>query len=319
MSRSHLLAIAIGTLAILAAACSSGEAEPQETGAPTEAAAGSVAEPRPDRRPLIEGPVSVDGLMAILGTADLAVGEQRVGFVLAAPTGLIRAPAVTVTSLFFPQGSPEAEERQRALALFRPWPLGTRGLYTTTLSFDQPGRWGLDISVVDPDGPALKAQIFYDVAETPSTPAVGSAGIRSHSKTIRDVDTLTQLTTGSLQDPDLYQTTLAEAIDSGLPTVVVMASPAFCTNAVCGPQVDVLQALKNEYQGRANFIHVDFYDNPEEIQGDLDRARLSPTVIEWGLPSNEWSFVLDRQGVISARFEAFATLDELRQAIERVL
>ena len=256
--------------------------------------------------------------MAILGTADLAVGEQRVGFVLTTPTGLIRAPAVTVTSLFFSQGGPEAEESQRALALFRPWPLATRGLYTTTLSFDQPGRWGLDISVVSPDGPARKAQIFFDVEETPSTPAVGSAGIRSHSKTIDDVESLTQLTTGSLHDADLYQTTVAEAIDSGLPTLVVMASPAFCTNAVCGPQVEVLQALKNEYQGRANFIHVDFYDNPEEIQGDLNLARLSPTVIEWGLPSNEWSFVLDREGVISARFEAFATLDELKQAIERV-
>ncbi len=308
----------VGTLAILAAACSSGEARPQETDAPAELAAASGAQPRPDLRPLIEGPVSPDGLMAILGTADLAVGEQRVGFVLTTPTGLIRAPAVTVASLFFPQGGPEAEERQRALALFRPWPLATRGLYTTTLSFDQPGRWGLDISVVSPDGPAQKAQIFFDVEETPSTPAVGSAGVRSHNKTIDDVESLTQLTTGSLHDPDLYQTTLAEAIDSGLPTVVVMASPAFCTNAVCGPQVEVLQVLKNEYQGRANFIHVDFYDNPEEIQGDLNLARLSPTVIEWGLPSNEWSFVLDRGGVISARFEAFATLDELRQAIERV-
>ena len=308
----------VGTLAILAAACSSGEAQPPATGASPEAPVAIEAQPRPDLRPLIEGPVSPDGLMAILATADLAVGEQRVGFVLTTPTGLIRAPAVTVTSLFFPQGGAEAEERQRALALFHPWPLATRGLYTTTLSFDEPGRWGLDISVVNPAGPAQRAQIFYDVAETPSAPAVGSAGIRSHSKTIDDVESLTQLTTGSLPDPDLYQTTLAEAIDSGLPTVVVMASPAFCTNAVCGPQVEVLQELKNEYQGRANFIHIDFYDNPEEIQGDLNLARLSPTVIEWGLPSNEWSFVLDREGIITARFEAFATLGELRQAIERV-
>ncbi len=308
----------VGTLAFLAAACSSGEAQPPEKGASAEAPVAIEAQPRPDLRPLIEGPVSPDGLMAILATADLAVGEQRVGFVLTTPTGLIRAPAVTVTSLFFPQGGAEAEEMQRALALFHPWPLATRGLYTTTLSFDEPGRWGLDISVVNPEGPARRAQIFYDVEETPSAPAVGSAGIRSHSKTIDDVESLTQLTTGSLPDPDLYQTTLAEAMDSGLPTVVVMASPAFCTNAVCGPQVEVLKELKNEYQGRANFIHIDFYDNPEEIQGDLNLARLSPTVIEWGLPSNEWSFVLDREGVITARFEAFATLGELRQAIERV-
>ena len=105
--------------------------------------------------------------------------------------------------------------------------------------------------------------------------------------------------TGSLQDPELYQMAIAEAVKSGLPTVVVMASPAFCTNAVCGPQVQTLQELKDKYKGQANFIHVDIYDNPEEIQGDLSKARLSPTVVEWGLPSAEWSFVIDRQGIVS--------------------
>ena len=83
--------------------------------------------------------------------------------------------------------------------------------------------------------------------------------------------------------------------------------------------VEVLQQLKDEFQGQANFIHVDYYDNPEEIQGDLDRARVSPTVREWNLPSTEWSFVIDRQGIITRRFESFTTLEELRVALRSVL
>jgi len=134
-----------------------------------------------------------------------------------------------------------------------------------------------------------------------------------------DVERLTQISTGSSQDPDLYQLTIAEAAESGLPTVIVMASPAFCTNAVCGPQVEVLQQLKDEFKDQANFIHVDFYDNPEEIQGDLDRAALSPTVLEWNLPSTEWSFVVDRDGIVTGRFESFAPLEELRIALKEVL
>ena len=98
-----------------------------------------------------------------------------------------------------------------------------------------------------------------------------------------------------------------------------MASPAFCTNAVCGPQVEVLKELKDKYRAQANFIHVDFYDNPEEIQGDLNRARTSPAVEEWRLPSTEWSFVIDDRGVISSRFESFATLEELERALRDVL
>ena len=108
--------------------------------------------------------------------------------------------------------------------------------------------------------------------------------------------------------------TIAEAVESGLPTVVVFASPAFCTNAVCGPQIEVLQQLKDKYKGQANFIHVDFYENPHEIQGDLERAVISSVVREWRLPSIEWTFVIDRQGTITARFEAFATLNEVERA-----
>ena len=127
------------------------------------------------------------------------------------------------------------------------------------------------------------------------------------------------MTTGSLQDPDLYQVSLDRAIANEKPTVVVFASPAFCQNAVCGPQVDVLQELKNSYKSDANFVHVDFYDNPQEIQGDLDRAVISPAVREWRLPSIEWTFVIDKQGIVTARFEGFATFDEVNGALQKVL
>ena len=101
--------------------------------------------------------------------------------------------------------------------------------------------------------------------------------------------------------------------------MIVMASPAFCTNAVCGPQVEVLRDLKNEFPDSANFIHIDLYDNPDEIQGDLGRAVISPVVREWNLPSTEWSFVVDSEGKIASRFEGFCTLEELREALESVL
>ena len=274
---------------------------------------------RPDEIVLIKGPLSPDGLQAIFGTPDLGLGEHRVGVVLQSQQRLERTPAATVVSRFFPEGDSEGQVRETALAVFRPWPYGTRGLYTTRLTFDRPGRWRIDITTLDQSGPGRTAQLSFEVDETTSAPDVGSPAVLSLNKTIDDVERMSQLTTGSLHDSDLYQLTIAAAVENGLPTVVVMASPAFCTNAVCGPQVEVLQELKDKYKGQANFIHVDFYDNPEEIQGDLDRARLSPTVLEWRLPSAEWSFVIDRNRNIAARFESFATFEELEQALQRVL
>ena len=293
----------------LALACSSGEGQPA---APT-----TLAEPtaRADQIELIKGPLSPDGLQAIFGTPDLGVGRNRVAFVVTSKTGLVSEPAASVTSIHFADEASIGETVQTALAVFRPWPHTVRGSYTTELDFDRAGRWGLDISILDPTGPPRFVKLFFDVSESPVAPAVGSVSPASHNKTLDDVDDIKELTTGSLRDPDLYMTTIANGIKSGLPTVVVMASPAFCTNAVCGPQVEVLRDLKDKYAGQANFIHVDFYDNPDEIQGDLDRARLSPTVLEWKLPSSEWSFVIDRDGVIAERFEAFATLEELEKAL----
>ena len=81
----------------------------------------------------------------------------------------------------------------------------------------------------------------------------------------------------------------------------------------------MLKELKDLYKGDANFVHVDFYDNPHEIQGDLDRARISPAVTEWSLPSIEWTFVIDGSGTVTARFEGFATLSEVEAELKRLL
>ncbi len=308
----------MAALAVLVAACSSAApATTQEENLST----GDAVSLRPDERPLIEGPVSADGTRAIFATPDLGVGKNRVGFVLTGENGLVRLPAATVSSYYLAsEGDAAGEMRQTALATFRNWPYGTRGLYTTDMTFDSPGRWRLDIGVIDIDtGESRRAELFFDVMERPETPNVGDPAIRSDTKTLSDVEGIEQLTTGTLHDQELYQLSLAEAVRSGKPTVVVMASPAFCTNAVCGPQLDVLRDLKEAYKGQANFIHVDFYANPHEIQGDLSRAVLSPTVVEWKLPSIEWTFVIDRDGVIAARFESFATYDEVEEALREVL
>ena len=317
--RSGFIAIVASALLTLVLACSSSAEQAAEADDAPSGAATVESRLLADEFTLLKGPVSADGMQAIFGTSDLGVGENRIGFVLTSSTGVAREPAVSVSSRFYATDDSDGEIRQTALAVFRPWPYGTRGLYTTKLTFDAPGRWGIDVKVLGQDGAGDPVKLSFDVEESPLAPAVGAPAVRSRNKTVADVVSSSELTTGSMYDEDLYQLTIAQAVDSGLPSVVVMASPAFCTNAVCGPQVEVLQQLKNGYKGQANFIHVDIYDNPDEIQGDLDRAVISPTAIEWGLPSTEWSFVIDARGIVSARFESFATFEELEQALQRVL
>ncbi len=313
--------LVVGLIALMAAvACSTG---PEQDAGPTPGS--QTATPtsaltylQPGGIPLVKGPVSPDGLQAIFGTPDLSVGESRVSFVLTTTDDLVRASSATVSSFLSPPDGSEKVLKETSTAVFRPWPYGTRGFYTTQLTFDTPGNWSIEIGIQGLEGANRRTDLAFEVKETPAAVAVGSPAVPSRNKTLDSVESISQLTTGSLQDPELYQTTIFDAVASGLPTVVTVASPAFCINAVCGPQVEVLQELKDKYKGRANFIHVDFYDNPQEIQGDLTKARVSPTVLEWGLPSTEWTFVIDKQGIVSDRFESFATFDELELALQGV-
>ena len=273
----------------------------------------------PEEIPLIKGPVSEDGLQAIFATPDISTGKHRVAFALTSQTGLVKALSATVQSFHDPLPESLGEPEQTALALFHPFPLVERGLYVTNLTFDQPGNWAIQATVLGDDGLPKKTALYFDVPEKTRAPSVGAPAVPSRNKTLHNVERLSQLTTGSMQDEDLYRLSISDALQNDLPTVIVMASPAFCINAVCGPQVEVLRDLKNEFPDQANFIHVDYYDNPEQIQGDLNRAVLSPVVREWRLPSAEWSFVIDRDGIISGRFEGFTPLEELRQALKKAL
>jgi hypothetical protein len=309
---------AVTLVTIVAVACSASSSKPVEPPPDVDAPAPDPAV-RPDKTPLNYGPRSPEGLQAILGTADLGVGRSRFGFVLTSSSGFVTAPVANVTSRYYSTEDAESVRKETLVARYQPWPYGNRGLYTVWLDFDRQGSWGVDIEVKGLGDAAQTAQLFFDVAESTSAPAVGAGAVRSITKTVADVESLAQLTTGSLRDEDLYQMTIAGAVNSGRPTVVVFASPAFCTNAVCGPQVEVLQELKGNYAADANFVHVDFYDNPHEIQGDLTKARLSPAVFEWGLPSIEWTFVIDGDGIVTARFEAFATYAEVEQALRLLL
>ncbi len=270
---------------------------------------------KPEGETLIEGEFSESGVRAILGTADLGVGSNRLGIALVSREGPITEPTAT---FILRHQEDQPDQTLKTSAVFRQWPYTSRGLYTGTAEFAKPGMWELTAEI-EGDGGPRSASLTFEVAERTRAPNVGEPAVKSRNRLGSEVDSIEELTTGSLIDPDLYAITIADAIESGLPTVVVFASPAFCVNAVCGPQVEVLQELKDSYRGRAHFVHVDIYDNPQEIQGDLSVAKISPVVAEWGLPSIEWTFVIDGKGEVADRFEAFATFEEVAEALERVI
>ncbi len=258
----------------------------------------------------------------VLATPDLGVGEQRFGIVLSDDKGLIKFPIVKLTSNYFPDGynaEPNLELSDSGSARFYEFPFGTRGIYSTNLKFAKAGLWSVSANVPRPDGSSSRVEVRFPVAETAMSVAVGQNAPLSDSRTLADTGDLAGLTTGSLRDPGLYEYSIADAIDRDRPLLIVFASPAFCTNAVCGPQVEVASELREEYGEQVDFVHVDLYTNTQEIQGDLSKAQLTPILAEWGLTSQEWTFIVGPDGVVTHRFENFAPKPELIVALDQAI
>ena len=254
-------------------------------------------------------------LIATVLSTDLSKGVNRVVFVLRETNVIISEPEVDVSIHY--EGARDASDT--GVGRFQPWPIGGLGVYSARLEFDREGPWDLRVAVAGPDGSTRTARALFEVAERGVTPAIGAAAPLSETKTVGDVQALEELTTARPPNPELYSMSIAEAVTSGKPLVVVFATPLYCETFTCGPQLEVIEGIKDRYEGRTNFIHVEIFDEPHLIQGDPDSARSAPAVAEWGLRTEPWTFIVDSEGRIAAKFEAFTTAREIEEALERVL
>ena len=294
----------VGMLLFLAAACSS---------AVTITPIPTVAEPPP----VLNGP----DYGAIVITTDLAPGPNRVVFGIVDRNGMpVRSQQAQVRALYLPPGAAPGVERDSAVAEFKKWPAGPQGVFSTILDFDTPGFWQIEVTTNGPDGTPVKAQGALQVKEQSDTPSLGSPVPPSVTPTGDEVENLATITSATEPDPDLYKLSVHQALAAGKPLVVVFATPAFCVSATCGPQVEVLSSVKNKFADRANFIHVEVFKDPHLIQGGRPPADGTvPAVDEWNLPTEPWTFVVDKEGRISAKFEQFTTEEEIASALDKVL
>ncbi len=326
--KGTLIALVLATGLLLLMACGSGDTpaterpvtEPTKTPADESAAEPSDApDDEPAETPAAMSVASFPDLEGLLGTKDLGVGTNRISFVLQTSEGLVSLPQIQVRSLF------EGEEVEKVTGRFHLWPFGTRGNYVSEMTFDKPGEWQIEAVIARGEETLASAVMDVEVKEDSYTPSIGSTPPLTINKTAADESGLTEITTWPRADIDLYQKTIPEALELGMPLVVVMSSPGFCTSPTCGPQVDTVTELKDLYVEQANFIHVEIYDNPIEIQSSLDMGVYSPVVVEWGLTKSEdylnesWVFIIDADGLITAKYEGYASLDELESGLEEVL
>lgn len=266
-----------------------------------------------------EAPAETTTVRITLATTDLGIGPNRIAFGLVdADSGPVRDADVLISTFFLGDGRQEGPI-QTARAVWRNWPIGQVGLYTANFDFDRAGAWGVAANYVDHLGSNVTVSAGIEVKPKSDTPAIGERPPASVTKLAKDFEDLNDMTSDPDPDEELYALTVAEGLNVGKPLVVAFSTPAFCRTATCGPQLDVIKELKDYYYRDVNFIHIEVYDRPTEIKGNLSNAPLAQAMIDWALPTEPWTFVMDADGKVAAKFEAFATKDELEAALDTVL
>ncbi|MGH2677683.1 MAG: TlpA family protein disulfide reductase [Actinomycetota bacterium] len=195
-----------------------------------------------------------------------------------------------------------------------------RGVYRVEeMTFDRHGLWEVEVTAELADERVLAGRGAFEVLPEPLVPAPGESAPRTDNLTVdskgvpQEAIDSRAATEGRVPDPELHQTTIADAIRAGRPVLAVFSTPVYCVSKFCGPVTDMVAELASEYGDRAAFIHV-------EIWRDFQNLVANEAAAEWlllddGSLQEPFVFLIDVDGRIVARWDNVAT----RQEIEPLL
>ena len=190
-----------------------------------------------------------------------------------------------------------------------------KSVYVADVPFKRNGKQAV-VAIAKLDGRLLVTN-GYSVNVTPSgsksgPPDAGQRAISVHTQTLTDVGgDAAQLDTRRPFAKDLLQTDLADVLGKQ-PVVVTFATPLLCASRVCGPVVDIVEQVKASAPKGVDFIHQEIYKDNTVNKG------VRAQVAAWRLASEPWTFVIDRSGRISTRFEGAFSVGELQRAVAKV-
>jgi hypothetical protein len=246
-------------------------------------------------------------LNLVLGSFQVLSGaEQRVAFgVLDGQKPVLGSTKVEVA--FAPVGG---EPGEFSSATRRDDGIEARPLYVTHHTFDQPGMYTAMARVGRRTAEAAVQVI--DPADS-KVPVPGQPLPAVATPTTADSRGVNPICTRQPACP-WHDTSLDVALTEKLPIVMLVATPALCQSAVCGPVLDILLDVKADFESSVRFIHAEvFTDNTgKTTTGVVQALRLE---------NEPFLFLAGTDGVIRDRFdgpydrgEAKAALTALTQA-----
>ncbi len=201
----------------------------------------------------------------------------------------------------------------------------TVGVYVVDLDLPTAGSYGIEFTTSAPGGSPEMIRLLFDVQPSSDLVAIGDKAPASDTPTLDDVGgDVAKLSTDPAPVAAFYETSIAQALADKKPFVVAFATPKFCVSQQCGPTLDRLKPIAARHPG-VTVINVEPYQL-EFKDGTLqpvltgEPAALTPTATtnEWGLATEPWVFVVDRDGIVTKSFMLIFSDAELEAALSAV-
>ena len=185
-----------------------------------------------------------------------------------------------------------------------------RPYYVVHHTFDVAGDWGLRATVAGKK-PGDAVITINDPAAV-AWPTPGDALPKQQTPTAIDTMDVNPICTRSEGVCPFHAKSLDDVLGNGKPTIVLLATPALCQSATCGPVLDILLDEVEPVLGQVNVVHV-------EVFTDKTGKTLNPAFAEFKVDSEPVCFFADGRGVVTERFNGPFDRTEAKAAIARLL
>jgi hypothetical protein len=185
-----------------------------------------------------------------------------------------------------------------------------RGIYTAEVTLPQAGPWR-GVVQIRKGGKRQNASLAFQVQEQAKAPVAGTPAPRAASPTTANPLGVDPICTRNPPCP-LHGVSLDAVVGAGKPVAVMLATPALCQSRYCGPVLDDLLTLTDQYQDRITFVHSEIYTN-------LSGNETTSTVQAWGIETEPWLFGVDATGNVVARLDGAFGHDEQQQLLEKLV
>ncbi|MCP3991513.1 MAG: hypothetical protein GY724_20740 [Actinomycetia bacterium] len=202
--------------------------------------------------------------------------------------------------------NPDIDPDHQHADLLRYFPLRVTlpvpGIYDLEVDFGQ-GRIG-----------RLPVQSF-DLDEI-SVVVPGQAMPALQTPTFTDPAGVSPICTRAPEPCPFHEVTVAEVLDTGSPLALLVATPALCRTAYCGPVVETLIEESGDFPD-VTAIHLELYANADEVAGNYndEALNLASQVEALGLEFEPSLILVDASGIIVDRIDNLFDASELRGAL----